>query len=273
MPPASAAPTQRLDPAERDALARDGYVVRPGAFTGEEVAQLRADCESLTEQVTQRRPPPRKIPMGAYLFQVHPELATIVKWEPEHPDTVQGVEPFAHFHEPMRRWAADPRFVDPMKDLLATEEVGLFTEKLNLKRGGRGGPIVLHQDYPYWVANTQDPGEVATAIVFLHDADRRNGCLEVVPGSHRQGLQPTRKVAGFGSFEMDGDLFDGAPLVPVEVAAGSVVMFGSLLVHASTHNTSDQDRCALLFSYQPAGRPPSVDSLREQIRSYGERLL
>ena len=175
-------------------------------------------------------------------------------------------------HESLRRWSADPRFVEPMKDVVGAEEVDLFTEKLNLKRGGHGGPIVLHQDYPYWVENAQDPGAVATAIVFLDDADRSNGCLEVVPGSHRYGLQPTRKVAGFGSFEMDGDLFDASGLEPVEVAAGSLVMFGSLLVHASTYNTSGQDRCALLFSYQPAGRPPSVDSLRELIRSQGKRL-
>ena len=39
----------------------------------------------------------------------------MVKWEPACPDVVQGLEPFAHFDERLRDWAADPRFVEPMK--------------------------------------------------------------------------------------------------------------------------------------------------------------
>jgi ectoine hydroxylase len=50
--------------------------------------------------------------------------------------------------------------------------------------------------------------------------------------------------------------------VPVEVAAGTVISFGPYLVHRSAPNTSDRERRALLFSYQPAGRPTQLDNLR-----------
>ncbi len=44
--------------------------------------------------------------------------------------------------------------------------------------------------------------------------------------------------------------------------AGSVVFFGSLLVHRSLPNRSDKDRRALLYSYQPAGLPHALDLAR-----------
>jgi ectoine hydroxylase len=54
---------------------------------------------------------------------------------------------------------------------------------------------------------------------------------------------------------MDTSAFDMTRLIPLEVPAGSVAYFGSLLVHRSAPNRSDKDRRALLYSYQPAGEP------------------
>jgi ectoine hydroxylase len=144
--------------------------------------------------------------------------------------------------------------IDPMKDVLGFDSVELFTEKLNVKRAEHGGPIVLHQDFPYWVRVAEDPHDVGTAILFLDDATLENGCLEVVPGSHREGLRERQQVEGFGAHEMDGDRFDIERMIPLEVPAGSVVWFGSLLVHRSAPNRTKHDRRALLYSYQPTGR-------------------
>ncbi len=96
---------------------------------------------------------------------------------------------------------------------------------------------------------------VATAMVFIDDATRQNGCLEAAPGSHKEGVLPMRAVEGFGAREMDTDHFDHHRLVALEVSAGSVVFFGSFLVHRSLPNRSTFDRRALLYSYQPAGYP------------------
>jgi hypothetical protein len=251
-----------LDAAERDQLAKRGYVVRERAFAAAELDAIRTRCEALVERVSDPSAlvgPP--IPAGSYLFQANRALCTVVKWEPERPDAVMGVEPFAHFDAELRRWALDPRFTAPMRDLLATPEVSLFTEKLNLKRARVGGPIVLHQDYPYWVESSDDPAAIATAVLFLDDADRSNGCLEVVPGSHLGGVREGKTTRGFGRFEMDPRAAEAAQLVALEVPAGSAVFFGSLLVHRSTLNRSEHDRRALLFSYQPRGRSHSVVGL------------
>jgi ectoine hydroxylase-related dioxygenase (phytanoyl-CoA dioxygenase family) len=251
--------SQRLDARELDQLKTLGFVVRERAFSEVELVRLRADCEALVKRVTDASVARRKVAVGSYMFQLERELVTMVKWEPASPDVVQGLEPFAHFDERLRDWALDPRFVEPMKDVVGAEELNLFTEKLNVKRARTGGPIVLHQDYPYWTDSSDGAGEVATAIVFLDDANRANGCLEVVPGSHTGGVRPRREVDGFGSLEMELEGFDESQLVALEVPAGSTVFFGSLLVHRSLPNLSDYDRRVLLFSYQPAGRRKSID--------------
>ncbi len=256
----------RLSQAEREQLATAGYVVRESVFDAGELDRIRTSCEAMVQRLVETAGRMPRIPAGSYLFQGNRELCAIVKWEPDHPDVVQGVEPFAHFDPDLRAWGEDPRFTDPMKDLLGVDEVELFTEKLNLKRARVGGPIVLHQDYPYWTEVAQDAGEIATAILFLDDAHRGNGGLEVLPGSHRHGLWKGKDIAGFGKFELAPGACRADDLVMLEVPAGSVVFFGSLLVHRSTPNRSNHDRRTLLYSHQPSGRVKSYESFVKMLR-------
>ena len=253
----------RLDSKERDQLKTLGYVVRERAFGPAELARLRDDCEAMVQRVIEASAGRRKVAVGSYMFQLEKGLVTMVKWEPEFPDVLQGVEPFAHFDQRLHDWAMDPRFIEPMKDVVGAESIELFTEKLNVKRAKTGGPIVLHQDYPYWTENSDGPAEIATAIVFMDDANRANGCLEVLPGSHARGEWPRRQVDGFGAMEMEFEGFDESQLVAVEVPAGSLVLFGSLLVHRSLPNLSEHDRRALLYSYQPSGRRHSIEGFMQ----------
>ncbi len=252
--------TFRLTEREHADLARDGYVARERAFDLKECAAISGACEELLVFLTETARK-TKHEAGAYVFEMQRRRSTMLKWEKENRDVIHGIEPFAHLSKPLMDSAHDPRFLDPARDVLGREDVALFTEKLNVKRADVGGPAVLHQDYPYWVDVTQDPAEVMTAMLFLDDATRENGCLEVAPGSHREGEAARRKVEGFGMFEMDPAKFDLGRLVPVEVPAGSVIYFGSLLVHRSQPNRSQADRRALLYSYQPAGRPHMREGL------------
>jgi hypothetical protein len=243
-----------LDAGEREALDRDGFVVREGVFDARECRAIADDCEALAARVVALSHGQKHL-VGSYMFERQQELAMYVKWEPDFPDVLQGLEPFAHLSDELTAWAADPRFHDPCKTIVGQDDIVLFTEKLNVKRARTGGKYILHQDFPYWRTENPMAHRVATAMVFLDDSSRENGCLEAAPGSHKEGVRPMRAVDGFGSLEMDTDQFDQSRLVALEVGAGSVVFFGSFLVHRSLPNRSAFDRRALLFSYQPAGYP------------------
>ena len=250
----------RLNAAERAALARDGYLLRENVYSARECAEIAADCEKLVSDLSALKSARGKIVFGSYMFESHEEFNTSVKWEPGAPHLVQGIEPFAHLSPSLEAWGLEPRLVDPCKEICGAEDLVLFTEKLNLKRAKQGGPIVLHQDYPYWESFAPMAARVATAMIFLDDSTVENGCLEVAPGSHTVGKHKQRKAAdGFGSLEMDQDTFDMKRLIPLEVKAGAVAFFGAFLVHRSLPNLSDKDRRALLYSYQPAGYPHARD--------------
>ena len=144
----------RLDAGEKAALAERGFVLRSGVFASVELRAMGDACEALVERLlTEKRR--TKHALGSYMFELQRQLRTIVKWEPSDPELVQGLELFAHLSDSLHRWALDPRFLEPSKDLVGEEEIGLFTEKLNLKRAHKGGPIILHQDFPYWTGVTR----------------------------------------------------------------------------------------------------------------------
>ena len=250
----------RLDMREKAELAERGFVLRGGVFDTAELRAMRDACEAVVERLL-REKRRTKHALGSYVFELQRQLQTIVKWEPSDPEVVQGLELFAHLSDSLHRWALDRRFTEPCKDLVGEEDIRLFTEKLNLKRSHKGGSIILHQDFPYWTGVTKAAARVATAMLFLDDATVENGCLEVVPGSHREGLPSRRALEGLGGMEIDPAKYDHARLVPVPVEAGAVIFFGPFLVHRSLPNRSGVDRRALLFSYQPPGLPHLRDLL------------
>ena len=252
----------RLSSEERAELAAIGYVVRRDVFGADELARISDACEALVADLVRDRQGHR-LRAGSYVFDPDLTRLVIMKWEGDS-DVLHGIEPFAHLHDELRAWALDPRFVEPMCDLVGSDTTELFTEKLNLKRPRHGGVNPLHQDYPYWVDVADDPAEVATAMLFLDDATHDNGCLYVVPGSHRSGVW-NRRTDGdpFLGNEIDTAQYPDAGEIPIEARAGTVVMFGSYLVHRSDPNRSDAPRRAILFSYQPPGRPHMLESLRK----------
>ena len=245
----------------------DGYVVREAVFTTAEVAEMVDACERLVDDLVRGREGNR-LKAGSYVFDPDFDRDVIIKWEGDT-DAVHGVEPCAHLSPALDRWAHDPRFLEPMADVVGSAAPILFTEKLNLKRPEVGGHNPLHQDYPYWVGVAQDPARVATSMLFLDEARLDNACLRVVPGSHVSGVWQTRRDDDqFATNEIDGGAYEDVESIPLELPAGSVVMFGSYLVHHSAANTSAAPRRALLVSYQPPGAPHMLESLRRLGAAY-----
>jgi ectoine hydroxylase-related dioxygenase (phytanoyl-CoA dioxygenase family) len=86
------------------------------------------------------------------------------------------------------------------------------------------------------------------------DATLDNGCLWVVPGSHREPIHehlPDRRPdANVGYVEIvDHDL---SSAVPVEMTAGDLLLFDSYLMHFSTDNQSSRPRAAMVYHYAPS---------------------
>jgi ectoine hydroxylase len=251
-----------MDVAERSRYARDGYLVRPGAFAAHEVEALRHVVEEVVARVVARatRPdggPEMRLGDG---HRIQFSSRSAIQWEwREGSGEVRLLEPFTHLDARLAALWDDPRFVAPMRDALGVRDVGPYTCKLNLKRPHEGSQFPWHQDFPYWWAFAGEGAhDIATAILFLDDTTRANGAIHVLPGSHRHG-PAARDPNDPTEFLADPARIDTAGEVAVEAAAGSILFLPSLLLHRSSANRSDRQRRAILLSFQPAGRPRQVE--------------
>jgi ectoine hydroxylase len=235
-----------------------GYLVAESVLSAGEVEELRGVVEEVAARVAERATregagPERRLADG---HRIQFSSRTAIQWEwDEGSPHIRLLEPVDHLDARIAKLFDDDRLTAPVRDALGVDHLGPFTSKLNLKRGAGGSEFPFHQDYPYWyVAAGTEAAEIATAIVFLDDAEAGNGALRVLPGSHRGG-SARRDPSDPTRFLTDPSGVDTASEVVVEVPAGSVVWFGAYLVHRSSPNTSGRDRRALLPSWQPTGRP------------------
>src|SRR5579859_6136077 len=107
-----------------------------------------------------------------------------------------------------------------------------------------------HQDQGVHLPEA-DATHMLTVWLPLTDATESNGCLCVIPGSHRQGLVTHCLRPGA---RIPDSLLDGRP-IPVPVKRGGVLFFHHLTKHASLANTSDGIRWSFDLRYQPIGQP------------------
>jgi ectoine hydroxylase-related dioxygenase (phytanoyl-CoA dioxygenase family) len=113
-----------------------------------------------------------------------------------------------------------------------------------------------HQDERY--IPTRDRSLVG-AWVALDDADEENGCLRVLPRSHRPGrLYPFADHGQPDEFDPTAESygFDPTGEIAVPVRAGDVIFFNGYLLHRSLRNRSaDRSRRALVNHYCSAWSP------------------
>ena len=162
---------------------------------------------------------------------------------------------FPHFVSPiMREVIQHPGIVAVLRNVTAAHlahwdgSVKCMQSMLFAKPPGLQGQA-WHQDERY--IPTRDRSLIG-AWIALDDANVSNGCLWVLPGSHRHGyLWPTGPHGRPDEFDSSDEAngFDDSMAVAVEVPAGSVVFFNGYLLHRSLRNRSDGYRRALVNHY------------------------
>ncbi|MDH3210901.1 MAG: phytanoyl-CoA dioxygenase family protein [Myxococcales bacterium] len=255
-----------LSAGERRAYAEDGFFIRLRSFGDAEVAALCAAAEQAVERASAAA-----AGGGAAQYEIDGNLyceatGTTVQFEHRTGSrTIRVLEPFHHLDPLFESLIDDPRLVEPMRGLVGSSRIALFTDKLNLKRPREGSRFRWHQDSPYWAHCCPHVDRLPNVMLSLDDASERNGCLRVVRGSHTRGMLPGLEGEGrLGPLFTDPHGFDLSQQVPAEMPAGSLLFFSPHIVHGSEPNLSDAARRAMVLTYQPGGHPMfKVDAKRE----------
>jgi phytanoyl-CoA hydroxylase len=206
-----------------------GYFVVPGLFNSHEVRKMLDECESIL------RGDFGELFKGA--AQVDPDSTEQIKAERKVTSVVERSVVF-------RNYLLKDELVSSLQDILGPD-ILLFRDILMLKPAFVGSKMPWHQDSNYWPI---EPMELCSVWTALDPATRENGCMQVIPRSHKLPIIPTRK----GNPALHDDQIDLEEAIEVPMEPGSSLFFHSRLLHGSERNRSDQSRRAFIASFMSA---------------------
>ncbi len=212
---------------EEAAWQEDGYFVRYDVFTEAENDVLRRIADDIVDG---KRPfPADNINQNALVKDGKAEASGIQAMHKIHHVSCYIPEFLARVR--------DPRLTGPIVDLLGPNLLGLNNLYIwKAPKIGLGFP--WHQDK--WYFNHQYKTERTVGTWTAIDAaDVENGCLYVIPGSHKYGILAHEDLEGpqQSEFKIAREARDEDG-VAVEVPPGAVVWFNNQLLHKSTDNHS-----------------------------------
>ncbi|NNE23799.1 MAG: proline hydroxylase [Rhizobiales bacterium] len=209
---------------------QEGYLFLPGLFNPQEAAMLRAEADKVyamdREEVIREKSGVARTAFAAHTY-----------------------------NEAFRRLGAHPRMIEPVMQLLGGP-VYMHQYKINAKAAFDGDVWQWHQDYGTWARDDLMPEPRAMNIaVFIDDVTAANGPLLFIPGSHKQGVIDAGhdvETTSYPLWTLDREtvtkLAERGGCVAPTGPAGSMLMFSSLLVHASPPNISPLNRTIVYLS-------------------------
>jgi ectoine hydroxylase-related dioxygenase (phytanoyl-CoA dioxygenase family) len=154
-----------------------------------------------------------------------------------------------------------------------------FHTKLMQKEPRVGGAWEWHQDYGYWYKNQfMFPDQLVSIMIALTGANKENGCLQVIKGSHKMG----RVNHGFSGEQVGADMvmvnhaLETLEHVYVELEAGDALFFHSNLLHRSEANLSDKPRWSIISCYNSLNNTAFNDnstSWKEPVKTVPDHMM
>jgi phytanoyl-CoA hydroxylase len=149
-------------------------------------------------------------------------------------------------------YAKHPRLLDLVEEFVGGDIKSIHSMLIN-KPPGVDGRHPLHQDLLYFPFRPADA--IVATWTALEPCRRENGCLVVVPGSHRGELRehvnPDWEHLNFGYFGVDAADCVGKR-VHLEMEPGDTAFFHPVLIHGSGRNRSSGFRRAISTHYASA---------------------
>jgi ectoine hydroxylase-related dioxygenase (phytanoyl-CoA dioxygenase family) len=162
-----------------------------------------------------------------------------------------------HRDQVFGEFAADRSVTDLLVPLLGPRLDCFLSQFIFKNPGALGQP--WHQDNFYFPFEPRDP--IAGVWLAITETTLDNGCLQVLPGSHREPVHAhvpdARPQTNPAYFEIvDHDM---SHAVDVPMDPGDLLVFDSHLMHRSTDNVSDGVRAAMVYHYAATGTVAPYD--------------
>ncbi len=148
-------------------------------------------------------------------------------------------------------------------ETLLGERIVQYNESFVTKPPRVGQKVLWHQDPSFKNKSVPDP--ISTIDVYLDKADQENGCLWVVPGSHKKGVLDANALMQKHGFEIPG-------AIPVIMEPGDVAFHDNGCLHGSKENASERERRILYLAFQTERQARSVGQFTEELIAERQRM-
>ncbi len=178
-----------------------------------------------------------------------------------------------------------PRLLDAVEALIGPEIYVNPVQHVRIKppqrvvpsgAGGLVGAATWHQDQGV-VLPEADESTILTVWLPITPAVVENGCLVVIPGSHRTGLTPHCPGTGANTdLHIPERLLLREQAVPVPMRPGDVLFMHRRTQHASLVNASDDIRWSFDLRFNPIGQPtgrPAFPGFAARSRACPDRIV
>jgi hypothetical protein len=176
--------------------------------------EIAAILERMEDYVRERRPRP-----PGFAIQIEPRVERGEVQMADPMTAVRKIKGPVPGDDLLTALVLKPQLVEAMH-LTLGPNLKLFRADFLMKPPRVGSAKGVHQDAPYWPL---DPYESASCWIALDNATLANGCMTVIPGSHRRGALPHVRVTD--DFVIPVEQYREADLVPVEMKAGTGLVF------------------------------------------------
>ncbi|XP_046328874.1 phytanoyl-CoA dioxygenase domain-containing protein 1-like [Haliotis rufescens] len=166
--------------------------------------------------------------------------------------------------------ATKPSVLKPLKEILGSNLILLdsrfickYPNEEVPQKDGSEAFVAWHQDVRYWGVE----GDVVSVWLAVDDADVENGCMIVIPATHKSGILQHDQTDTKGNLltsnqEIPPHLYDATKSVHCPLKAGQMSLHHGHIVHGSQANKSDRRRCGFVIRYIATTTYPIVDETR-----------
>lgn len=212
----------RLTYPQVESYRRDGYVIRHDQlFPLDELAMLTSIFE---EQLAQKG------------------------------DTLSDELDTPHFRDArLLQFLLDDKVLDLVEPITGPDIV-LWSSHFICKDPYVGRATPWHEDSAFWEGRLTGYDGIVTVWLALDRSNRENGCMMVIPGTHRNGFSKYEEVDTIhNTFNLQiADAIDEAKTVYFELEPGECSLHDSRIVHGAKPNLSPYRRCGYTMRYLPA---------------------
>jgi phytanoyl-CoA hydroxylase len=215
----------------------EGFLVIHNAFSADEVAQT---LQGLLDLIDGKNPEYK----GLQFEQAAAKRLGSLSSE-EKQNAVRKVWMFANYDARLKAMTQHPKLVGVIERIMG-EPSKMFQDMALLKPPKIGREKPWHQDCAYF--NIPTTTCVVGAWIALDEATAENGCMHIIPRSHREGpkLHFQRR-----DWQICDNNVEVARDTIVPLAPGGCLLFHGLMQHGTPTNHSESRRRAVQFHYKP----------------------